>query len=340
MTFQWPAMLWLLLLNPVLIAAYIITLRRRQKYPLRYASLSLVKPAVVRRSSLRRHIPPALFLIAMAAMTVALARPTAVVALPSHQGTVILLMDVSGSMQANDLQPSRMEAAKDAARAFVDKQPNTVQIGVVSFTDNASILQMPTDDKNAVLDAIDRLQPQRGTGIGRGLLMALDAISAAQSDGTAPRSPLSTSGGFASPTLTPTPVPQGHYEPAIIVLMTDGENNMFPDPLLVIDRVVNRGIRVFTIGVGTAAGTVLHIEGQAILTRLDEPTLREIAQVTGGQYYNATTATDLRSIYENLSTRLVIRSQEEEMTVGFTAVAGLALLLGTVLSMRWSTRLP
>ncbi|MDE3089291.1 MAG: VWA domain-containing protein, partial [Chloroflexota bacterium] len=179
MVFQWPFMLWLLLLIPLLIVAYLIAQRRRQKYALRFASLSLVKDALGRGPGIRRHIPPALFLLALTVMVVALARPIAIVTLPSQEGTVILTIDVSGSMQADDLKPSRMEAAKAAARAFVDKQPTGVRIGVVSFSDNASIVQAPTDDKTAVLAAINRLQPQRATAIGRGLLTSVDAIFAA-----------------------------------------------------------------------------------------------------------------------------------------------------------------
>jgi Ca-activated chloride channel family protein len=342
MYFQWPFMLWLLLLIPGLIVAYIIAQRRRQKYALRFASLSLVKEALGRGPGWRRHIPPLIFLLALAVMILAMARPIAVVALPTQEGTVILTFDVSGSMMADDMKPTRMEAAKAAARAFVDKQPPGVLIGVVSFSDNASIIQTPTDDKTAVLAAINRLQPQRATAIGRGLLASIDAIYA-------PGNEEATFGqrfqrGFPqitpTPTPTPTPVPKGQFEPAIIVLLSDGENNVFPPPLQVVDQLVNRGIRVYTVGVGTPAGTILHVEGRSVRVRLDETTLKEIAQQTDGQYYNAANESDLRTIYENLATRLVVRSEKQEITFALTAVAGLLSLIAGFLSLLWFNRLP
>src|SRR5512142_253830 len=176
MDFLWPYMLWLLLLVPVLIAAYILAQRRRQKYALRYASLSLVKEALGRGPGWRRHVPPFLFLLAVIAMIIALARPVSVLRLPGEEGTIILTIDTSGSMAADDLSPSRMEAAKAAARTFVQSQPKSVRIGIVSFTDTAFMVQAPTTDQDSVLAAIDRLYPQRGTAIGSGLVASIKAL--------------------------------------------------------------------------------------------------------------------------------------------------------------------
>ena len=342
MFFQWPFMLWLLLLIPVLIAAYLLAQLRRQKYVLRYASLSLVKDSLGRGPGFRRHIPPILFLLAITTMIVALARPIAVITLPSREGTVILAMDVSGSMQADDLKPSRMEAAKAAARAFVDKQPPGVLIGVVAFSDNASIVQAPTDDRTAVLGAINRLQPQRATAIGRGLLTSIDAIYAAGDEEAALGQRFQRGAPPVTPTATPTPtpVPKGQYEPAIIVLLTDGENNVFPGPLQIINQVVDRGIRVFTVGVGSVEGTVLHIQGRSIRVRLDEATLKKIAEQTDGIYYNASNENDLRAIYENLATRLVMRAEKQEITFGLTGLAAVLSLCAGFLSLLWFNRLP
>jgi Ca-activated chloride channel family protein len=272
-------------------------------------------------------------------MIVALARPTALITLPAQEGTVILTIDTSGSMQADDLKPSRMEAAKTAARAFVDKQPQGIQIGIVSFSDNAAIVQAPTDDKAALLDAINRLQPQRGTAIGRGLLASIDAINAAGNQEAASMNRRQF-GVTPTPTPTPTPMPKGQYQPAIVVLLTDGENNLFPPPLQVIGQLADQGIRVYTVGIGSAAGVVLHIEGRSIRTRLDEPTLKEIAQATDAQYFNATNEQDLLSIYENLSTRLILKPQQQEITALFTAVAGIISLFAGILSLMWFNRLP
>jgi Ca-activated chloride channel homolog len=339
MTFTWPAMLSLLLLVPAMIVAYILAQRRRQKYALRYASLSLVKDALGRGPGIRRHIPPAVFILALAVMIVALARPVAVVTLPLHEGTVILTMDVSGSMQADDLKPTRMEAAKAAARAFVDKQPPGVRIGVVSFSDNASIVQAPTEDRDAVIAAINRLQPQRATAIGRGLLVSLDAIFEGGAE-EASAMPTLAPGVVPTPTPSPTPVPKGQYASALVVLMTDGENNQFPPPLDIVDQVVNRGIRVYTVGVGSPEGTVLHIRGRSIRTRLDADTLKRIAELTDGVYYQASTETDLRTIYENLSSGLVLRSQRTEITALLTGIAAALLLCAGILSLLWFNRLP
>src|SRR5512136_113421 len=272
MQFLWPLMLWLLLLVPVLVVAYILAQRRRQRYALRYASLSLVKDALGRGPGWRRHLPPAIFITSLAVMLFALARPATIVTLPAQEGTVILTMDVSGSMRAQDLKPDRLEAAKVAARSFIEKQPSGVKIGVVSFSDNAFLVQAPTNDKPAILAAVNRLTPQRGTAIGSALLTSLNAVfEDANAEGGLPNS-------TADPTPTPTPLPQGAYEPAIIVLLTDGESNRGPRPLDVVNQLVARGIRVYTIGVGTTQGTVLNTGGRSMRVRLDEATLKAVAE--------------------------------------------------------------
>ena len=327
-------MLWFLLLVPVLVALYILAQRRRQKYALRYASLSLVKDALGHGPGWRRHAPPALFIAGMAVMLFALARPATIVTLPAQEGTVILTMDVSGSMRADDLKPNRLEAAKTAARSFIEKQPQGVKVGVVSFSDNAFLVQAPTNDKEAVIAAINRLTPQRGTAIGSALLTSLDAIfEEANSEGAAYNS-------SAEPTPTPTPMPKGVYEPAIIVLLTDGESNRGPRPLEVVDQLAARGIRVYTVGVGSLEGTVLRTGGRAMRVRLDEGTLKAVAEATDGAYYNASTEKDLRAIYENLSTHLVFRKQETEVTAGFTGLAMVLSLIAGILSLLWFNRLP
>jgi Ca-activated chloride channel homolog len=352
MEFQWPQMLWLLLLVPTLVAAYILAQRRRQKYALRYASLSLVKEALGRGPGIRRHIPPIIFLLGLAIMLIALARPSAVVLLPSQQGTVILTVDVSGSMAATDLKPSRLEAAKAAARAFVEKQPQNVRIGVVSFSDIAAIVQAPTTDREAILGAINRMTPQRGTAIGRGVLTSLDAIFEPP-QGPAPQQPQppfgGRNGGFGNrndplvlptPTVGPTPMAPGEYTSAIAILLSDGESNVGPRPLDVVSQAADRGVRVFTVGVGDPAGTVLSVGGRSVRVRLDEETLRQIAEKTSGKYFKADTETDLKTLYENLSTRLILKSEKTELTAAFTGAATILLLIAGTLSLLWFNRLP
>ncbi|MCX6030298.1 MAG: VWA domain-containing protein [Chloroflexi bacterium] len=334
MQFQWPAMLWLLLLVPALVVAYILAQRRRQRYALRYASLSLVKEALGRGPGWRRHAPPALFLLSLIVMLLALARPASLVTLPSQEGTVILTMDASGSMRADDLKPSRLDAAKSAALAFIEKQPQGVKIGVVSFSDSAFLVQAPTSEKEEVVAAVNRLTTQRGTAIGSALLTSLEAIfEDAEIEGGAPIS-------STVPTPTPTPLPKGVYEPAIIVLLSDGESNRGPRPLDVVEQVAARGIRVYTIGVGSVAGVVLRNQGRSMRVRLDEATLKAVATATDGEYFNASTEKDLHSIYENLSTHLVFKKQQTEITALFTGAAVVLLLIAGTLSLLWFNRLP
>lgn len=339
MSFIWPEMLLVLLVVPVLIVAYIFVQRRRQKYTVRYASLSLVKEALGRGPGIRRHIPPILFLIGITVLIAALSRPQAAIITPSLQGTVILTFDVSGSMQADDVKPSRLEAAKAAARDFVDKQPTSVRVGIVAFSDNSAIVQAPTNDRSAVLAAINRMTPQRGTAIGRGILTSIDAII------EDPTKPLPTPYvgdplNAPPPTPTPTPVPHGTFAPGIVVLLSDGESNVGPAPLTVIDQAVNRGVRVYTVGLGSPEGVVLHIQGRAIRVRLDETTLKKIADDTRADYFQASNESDLKSIYNNLSTSLVFETKQMELTAYVTAASAIFFLMAGALSLMWFNRLP
>ncbi|MBI4332550.1 MAG: VWA domain-containing protein [Chloroflexi bacterium] len=336
MSFLWPDMLRVLLLVPVLIIVYILLQRRRQKYAVRYSSLSLVKDALGRGPGIRRHIPPALFLLGLVVMIGALARPVATVTLPSQQGTVVLTLDISGSMRADDMKPNRMEAAKAAARKFVENQPKNVRIAVVSFTDYAAIVQSPTTDREAVFEAISRLTTERGTAIGRGIIKSLEALNDPPPAKPMPRDALV----LAEATPMPTPVPRGAYAPAVIILLSDGQSNVGPRPLEVVEQAVNRGVRVYTVGIGHPEGTVLRTEGRAIRVRLDEETLKGIAQKTDGAYFKADNEEDLVNIYGDLSTRLVMKPEQTELTAIFTGAAIIFLLAAGTFSLLWFNRLP
>jgi len=341
MNFIFPLGLWLVLIVPILIALYVWAQRRRQKYALRYASLSLVKEALGRGPGIRRHIPPALFLAALFFMTVAVARPVTVVSMPVQEGVVILAIDVSGSMQAEDLKPNRMEAAKEAAKAFVARQGEDVSVGIVSFSGDASLVQSPTTDHDLVVKAIDRLRPQRATAIGRGILTSLDAIF--ENDEEIPPSVqalqrLEATGGQGP---MPSAPPGGTLNaPATIILLSDGQNNQFPAPLQIIGEAISRGIRVYTVGVGSAQGTILRLQGRQIRTRLDEATLKQIAELTEAEYFNASSSADLREVYEKLSTQLVLREQKTEVTSYLTAIAAVLSILAGAFSLLWFNRLP
>jgi Ca-activated chloride channel family protein len=335
MSFIWPVMLVLLMLIPLFVGQYVRIQQRRQRLAASYGGLGLLRQAAGRDPGLRRHIPPALFLLSLTILLVALARPQATVSLPRVEGTVILAFDVSGSMAADDWAPTRMEAAKAAALDFVELQPPSVLIGVVAFSDNGFAVQSPTDDREAVIAAINRLTPQRGTSLGNGILASLNAIVA----NTEP-APRLLSNLTPAPTATPTPVPQGTYSPAVIVLLSDGENNEAPDPLAAAQAAADRGVRIYTVGIGSAAGAPLHVDGFTVHTRLDEAALQQISLLTGGDYYNAGSQQDLQAIYENLDPQLIVKPEDIEVTSIFAGTGILVLLIGGAFSLQWFNRLP
>jgi Ca-activated chloride channel family protein len=333
MSFIWPQALILLLFVPAIAYLYVWMQKRRRRYALQYASVSLVAQAVGRGPGLRRHIPAAIYLLALTAMIFALARPQATIPVPTNTGTVILAIDVSGSMFAEDVPPNRMEATKDAVRDFVQKQPGGVKIGIVSFSDFGALVAPPTRERKPVLEAINRLRPQRGTNIGGGLQAALDAIYEGV-DGT----PLPASG----PNTAPTPVPgQTSNTPAAsIVLLSDGQSNTGPQPEVVAQEAKAAGIKVYTIGIGTPQGTVLEIQGRNVFTRLDEDALRTVADVTGGRYFNAQDKDDLRQIYDELSRERQFEDEETEITFAVTAAAMILSVIAGALGLLWFNRLP
>ncbi len=335
MTFIWPTMLYSLLLVPLFVLFYLFLQRRRRQATARYGNLGFTQEAAASGIGFRRHIPPTLFLTGLSILFVALARPQSTVDLPRVEGTVILAFDVSGSMAADDLKPTRMEAAKTAAMDFVKSQPPTVQIGIVAFSDSGLSVQPPTNDQNAILSSIKRLSPQRGTSLANGINMSLTTIASQNA-----QPPLQMSNLTPAPTPIPTPVPQGTYTSAIIVLLTDGENNERPDPLAAAQAAADRGVRIYTVGLGSAAGTTLHINGFTVHTQLDEALLQQISQMTGGTYYNAASTADLKKVYDSLDTQLIIKPAKMEVTSIFAGTSIIILLIGGLFSLLWFSRLP
>lgn len=335
MSFIWPPALLLVLLVPLGVVVYRVIERRSRRGIAALGGRTTASPASPTRS-FRRAVPAALFLVGLTVMAVALARPQGTIAVPRQEGTVILAIDVSGSMAATDLTPSRMAAAKAAAKTFVEHQPPGIVIGVVAFSDAALTVQAPTDDQASVIAAIDRLTPQTGTSVGQGILASLDAIAAAAAGPTGDyysnRSP--------SPSPSPTPVPTGTHAPAAIVLLTDGENNESPDPIAAARAAADRGIRIDTVGIGSAAGATLDLNGFRVHTQLDAATLEQIAQLTGGTYYAASDSQQLVSIYGHLDTALVVRPEAIELTAVFAGASLFILALGAIASFVWLGRLP
>ena len=258
------------------------------------------------------------------------------VSVPKLEGTVVLTFDVSGSMAADDLKPTRMEAAKAAARAFVEQQPANILIGVVAFSDGGITVQPPTNNRDQTLETIYRLVPRRGTSLGNGILVALNTIVVGAGD-----PPFLTSTGSTPPSAPEAgAVIQGWYPSAVIVLLSDGENTQDPDPLLAADLAADLGVRVYTIGVGKPEGAVITVEGFSIMSQLNEGMLQEISTSTGGQYYNAANEADLLRIYRDLEPKLAFKTEEIEVTALFAAVGFLFFLFAGALSLLWFGRVP
>lgn len=344
--FAWPELLWLLAALPLMVALYLWLLRRRKQAALRWAHLALVKAAIGPGMRIRRHLPPLLFLVALAAMIVAIARPSTIITLPSAARTIILAMDVSGSMRAKDVEPSRLEAAQAAAKAFIAEMPPTLRVGVVAFAGTASVVQPPTSNKQDVIDAIDRFQLQRGTATGSGIIVSLATLFPDQGINVSNVIYGKDHRGGRVRELAPEkapvevkPVPAGSYDSAAIILLTDGQRTTGPDPELAAKMAADRGVRVFSVGIGTPDGEVIGFEGWSFRARLDEASLKSIAAITKGEYFYAGTAKELKHVYQSLNTRIVFEKKYTEVTALVSALAAALALLAAGFSVFWFGRI-
>jgi Ca-activated chloride channel family protein len=322
-------MLLTLSLVPLLIGLYFRMLRRRQRAVAELGPLGIVQDSAGQVLGKRRHVPPMLSLLGLTLLMFGLARPEMIVSLPRVEGTVILAFDVSNSMAADDLDPTRIDAAKAAAQAFVKDQPRTILIGVVAFSNGGLVVQQPTNDQAAVLATIDRLSPQGGTSLGQGIFTSLNAISG---------EPLTIDEASLEQEMQPSQI--GNYPSAVVVLLTDGENTGPPDPLEIAQVAAEAGVRVFPVGIGSREGAVLQIDGFNIITQLNETTLQEIASLTNGSYHRADDEESLQEIYENIDLRLTIEGEKMEVTSIVAGISSLLLLIAGALSMLWFGRMP
>jgi Ca-activated chloride channel family protein len=315
---------------------YLYVLGRKKKFALRYASLEIVKEAMGSGAGVRRHVPPALFLLALAVMILAIARPAATVTLPSQHETVILAMDVSGSMRATDVEPNRLVAAQNAAKAFVNEQPENVRIGVVAFAGTATVAQAPTRNREEIVAAIDRFQLQRATAIGSAILVSLATIFPNTGIDVAT---FNYDASKKAGTSTVAPVRPGSYNSAVIILLTDGQRTTGPDSIQTARLAADRGVRIYTVGIGTTAGETIGFDGWSMHVRLDEETLKTIADVTRGEYFYAGNAIDLKKVYQTLNAKLVLESKKTEITALFAAAAAIIVVLSALLSLLWFNRI-
>ena len=357
LSFIWPQMLWLLLLVPAAAAVLWRIGGRRRTAQAGWPGLRAVGGS---ESALLRHLPRWLLLAALTLWLIAAARPVSVVTLPSAHETVILAIDSSGSMRATDMSPNRLGAAQLAAKAFIESHPRSTRIGIVSFAGTAALVQPPTDRREELEQAIERLQPQRGTALGSAIVVSLAAIfpgagidlnsvgrpaaSAAgasredRRDGARPAQPPGAPGNSDRSSSAETVAP-GSFESALIVLLTDGQSTAGPDPIAAARLAAQRGVRIYTVGLGTSRGEVLRADGWSMRVGLDESTLKTVSDLTRGEYFQAQSAADLKRLYGSLSSRFMTEKQEIEIGALIAALATLLSVIAATLSMLRSGRI-
>ncbi len=345
MFFLWPDSLWLMLALPLLPPAYLWLLRRRGKAAVRYSSLGTVRAAAAGRQW-RRHLPPALLLLACAGLLFAAARPVARIPLPWARTTIMLAMDVSLSMRVSDVKPTRLVAAQEAAKLFLQDLPRDIEVGLVTFAGSSQVAQRATLDRGALVTAIDAFQMQIGTAVGSAIVLSLAELFpdhgldvGEMTFGSKPRArSLDANEKEKAPPKQIAPVAPGSYNSAAIVLLSDGRRTTGVDTLAAAKMAADRGVRIDVVGLGTAGGTASTPEGMPIYMQLDEPTLREVARMTGGEYHHAGTAEKLRSVYETLGSRLQVLTRETEVTGLLALVSAALALAAATLSMLWFGR--
>lgn len=350
MTFAWPVMLFALLAIPAFVAVYLRQVRTGAKRAAELAAKGFLPNAASIRNRKRRHIPFTLFLVGLALLVFSLSRPQATVSVPSREGIVVLAFDTSSSMRADDLKPTRLDAAKVAARGFVKRQPSSVSIGIVAFGDGGVITQRPTDDREAILAAINRLKPQGATSLGQGIFASLNAINGSPirlTDSSPTAEVPGASSGADTDTFSVTmpekidvdKVKIGYFANAAIVLLSDGENTSDPDPLDLAELASVAGVKIYPIGLGKPEGAVIEVDGFQIATALDEDVLKEIAKTSNGSYFAAEDDTELTRVYGNIDLKWTSKDKKTELTGAFSGASLGLLAVGALLSLKWFGRL-
>jgi Ca-activated chloride channel homolog len=335
MTYEWPLLLWSLLLIPVLLLVYLLAQRRRRAYAVRFTNLALLREVVGRQPGWRRHLPPLLFLIGVGALLFSLARPSAVIAVPREQADVMLVVDTSGSMTATDLRPSRIEAARQAAATFVQALPPSTRVGVIEFSTRARVASPLTRDREVVLNSIKGLEADGGTAIGDGLSMALDVLRREANGAQAEPTPGSAS---SRSTATPSAPATTGTTPGTVVLLSDGASSSGQPPQQAATRANQAGVIVHTVGIGERNSGARV--GARVPAELDERTLQEIARTTGGEYFYAAQAGDLERIYTSIGSRVSWTEERTEVTALASAFGTLLLIVAGLFSLRWLHGLP
>ena len=343
MFFLWPQYVWLMLALPLLPVLYVWLLRRRGKPAVRYSSLGVVRAAAAPRHW-RRHVPPALLMLSCSVLLFAAARPVARVPLPWARATIILAMDVSLSMRVNDVKPSRLEAAQEAAKLFLRELPREIEVGLVTFAGSSQVAQRATLDRASLGAAIDAFQMQWGTAVGNAIVHSLaelfpdQGIDVGEMTFGNHRRGRSLDDQAKPPPKQIAPVAPGSFSSAAIILLSDGRRTTGIDTLEAAKMAADRGVRIYVVGLGTVDGAAAAGE-MSIYMQLDEPTLREVARMTGGEYHHAGTAEMLRSVYEHLGSRMQVSARETELTGLLSLMSAVLALAAAGLSVLWFGRI-
>lgn len=343
MQFLQPFMLWSLVLIPLMVLVYLWLLKRKRRHVISFSAVSWILENMDTPSTWRRHVPPLLVLAALSLLLLAAARPMARVTLPADYMTLIMAMDVSRSMLAEDVEPSRIKAAQKAAKDFLSDLPPNVRVGIVTFAGNSQVVQHVTNQREELLEAIDRFQLQRGTATGSGLLLSLATLrpdAKIDLEGALYNPPAGGSGAGRSldsnaTAKERTPEPPGSYKGGAIVLLTDGRRTAGPDPLWAAQKAADLGVRVYTVGFGTPNGFIPGFEGYSFFTQVDEESLKAVAKITEAEYFKAGSAEDLKKVYEHLSNQFTLEKRDTEISALLAGAALLLMLMALALSSRW-----